>query len=65
MNTQLKMTIQIQVSIKEEGLSLAFSLIVDIPYHHFLSCVGLLLFSPFLSVKSLLLLSYLFSNLSQ
>lgn len=30
---------KIQVSIKEEGLSLPFSLIVDIPYHNFLSCV--------------------------
>lgn len=30
--------------MKEEGLSLAFSLIVDIPYHNFLSCV--LLLSP-------------------
>lgn len=38
---------KIQVSIKEEGLSLDFSLIVDIPYHNFLSCV-LLLF-PILS----------------
>lgn len=29
----------IQVSTKEEGLSLAFSLIVDIPRHSFQSCV--------------------------
>lgn len=40
---------KIQVSIKEEGLSLAFSLIVDIPYHTFLSCV--LLPSPIPSSK--------------
>lgn len=53
---------KIQVSIKEEGLFLAFSLIVDIPYHNFLSCV--LLFPPH-SFKSILLLSYFFSSLSQ